>query len=85
MKSGKSAKDGFQPGFQRSIRKHCATYGEYKRHLKEMGLIEMGYDDLPQNDEPVTNYFPDDVMKNLYQKHGVSLDSREVQHLRGEL
>lgn len=84
-KSKRSVDDGFKPGFQRNIMKHCATYSEYKDHLKNMGLIELGYDELPEKEPEQTNYFDDEIMKLLYEKHGVNLDSREVLHLQGKI
>lgn len=44
--SKRLVKDGFQPGWQSSIRKHCDTYSEYKLHLKNLGLIEIGNEDF---------------------------------------
>lgn len=85
MKSNKTVDDGFKPGFQRNIRKHCSTYAEYKAHLKNMGLIEIGYDDLPPQKETLTNYFDDDMMRKLYSRYGISLDSRKVDHLQGKI
>jgi len=85
MKSGKLAKDGFQPGYQPNIRKHCATYGQYKAELKRMGLIEIGYDELPENEEAPTQYFTDEVLRKIYTKQGISLDSREADHLKGKI
>jgi len=67
VKSNMTAKDGFNPGFQRNIRKHCATYSEYKAHLKIMGLQEVGYEDLPEEEGfSRTQYFNDKRLKKIY-------------------
>lgn len=83
MRSNKLVKDGFVPGFQRSIRKHCETYSEYKQHLKNMGLVELGYEDIPESKGPETQYFDDEMMRKIYQKHGVSISGREADQLQG--
>ena len=84
IRSNKLVKDGFQPGFQRNIRKHCATYSEYKAHLKNMGLIEMGPEDVPVEDPDKAphNYWSDAMLKKVYNKHGIKITDREAEHLK---
>lgn len=65
IRSNVMVKDSFVPGFQRNIRKHCATYAEYKQHLKNMGLIEIGYEDLPETEDK-TKYWTPELLKKLY-------------------
>jgi len=86
MRSNRTVKDGFQPGFQRNIRKHCNTYGEYKAHLKNMGLVELGYEDLPEKREDKTNYWTDEMLRKIYNETGVKFSDREATALKeGEL
>ena len=40
----KMKKDGFTPGWQENIREYCGGRGEYNSRLKELGLVECGYD-----------------------------------------
>ncbi len=44
LKSKRMIKDGFEPGMQDNINEYCGSKGEYDRRLKELGLIELGYD-----------------------------------------
>lgn len=77
MKSNQRVKDGFQPGFQRNIGKYCSTYSEYKAHLKAMGLIEIGYEELPHDENGnVTNYWDDPAIKKKLASMGFS--DREI-------
>ena len=85
MKSSALVKDGFQPGFQRNIRKHCATYSEYKAHLKNLGLVELGYEDIPEFKGIKTQYFDDAMMRKIHKKHNISLSGREADHLQGKI
>jgi len=81
IKSNKLAKDGFQPGFQRNIMKHCSTYGEYKAHLKRMGLVEIGHEDLPESEDNKTEYWTDDILKKVY-ANGIKISDREAEALK---
>lgn len=80
VRSNKVVKDGFQPGFQRNIRKYCSTYAEYKAHLKEMGLIEIGYEEIPEKKEGEP-FFNEKVRKLLGEKYGIELQDDEVKEL----
>lgn len=80
MRSMQKVKDGFVPGFQRSIGKHCETYSEYKAHLKKMGLVEIGYEELPEQEDEKINYWTDEVLKKVHDS-GVYISGREAQAL----
>jgi hypothetical protein len=82
MKSNRQIQDGFKPGFQRNIRKHCETYSEYKAHLRNMGLIEVGYEDLPEHKDTKTQYWTDEVLKKVYNEHGLKFSDREAEHMK---
>jgi hypothetical protein len=43
-------KDGFEPGWQPNINAYAGGRQEYSRLLKERGLVEIGYDYIPQED-----------------------------------
>ena len=83
IKSNKAAKDSFAPGFQRNIRKHCSTYSQYKQELKNMGLIEIGYEELPPEDEDTgfQDYWTEDILRDIYDD-GISLDGELVKGLQ---
>jgi len=82
MRSKKLVKDGFQPGFQRNIMKHCSTYSEYKAQLRQMGLIELGYEDLPKAKENRIQYWDDEFLKKVYNEHGVKFSDNEAEHMK---
>jgi len=84
MKSKQVADDGFKAGFQRNIMKYCNTYAEYKAHLKNMGLIEIGYEKTEDRkfSEP---FFTPDLCRQLNQKHGISLSPLEMEGLNKEI
>ena len=83
MRSKQRVKDGFTPGFQRNIRKHCDTYSKYKAHLKTMGLVELGYDDIPIHDPDKNpeSYWDDDMLKKAYD-NGFKITGQEADHLK---
>ena len=82
IKSNKRADDTFKAGFQRNIMEYCHTVEEYRRKLKERGLIEIGYEDLPFNEDgaPV-EYWSEDMLKYAYQ---MGLSENEVNSLRDD-
>ena len=82
IRSNQTVKDGFQPGFQRSIRKHCNTYAEYKAWLKRLGLIEVGYEDIPEREPGKTQYWTEDTLKMVYNQYGVKFSDREAEALK---
>lgn len=82
MKSNAQADDGFKPGFQRNIRKHCDTYAEYKAHLKKMGLIEIGYEELNfTGEDSETDYWTDDIIKGMFERN-MQLSGNEIKALQ---
>lgn len=88
MKSNKMVKDGFVAGFQRNIGKVCNSYGAYKRMLKEMNLIEIGYDEIKEDpaSEDFTDYWTNDILKEVYEEDGINLDGQLVNALQsGEI
>jgi len=79
-KSNKRADDGFKPGFQRNIGKHCGTYAEYKAHLKARGLVEYGYEDFDHVEKETEGFeWPKDMLRDLYKAGGYS--DRELEAL----
>ena len=80
-KSHRRINDGFKPGFQRNIMKHCETYAEYKAHLKAMGLIELGYEDIPEGEETERSYWNDKTLKKAHDR-GFRVSGREAEALK---
>lgn len=48
-------KDGFEPGWQENIREYCSSRREYDRAIQRNGLVEVGYEYVPQEHNPDTN------------------------------
>lgn len=86
IKSKKSADDRFKPGWQKNIGKYCATEKEYKQLLKDMKLVEIGYEELPEPEEDGTQkYWTDDIIKKIHDTVG-GLDGELVRAMKkGEI
>lgn len=82
-RSNKSVDDKFRPGWQPNIRKHCATYAEYKAWIKKMGLIEVGNEQIPEDKYEATQYFDENAIKSIVQAQDPSdqLSGREIDYL----
>lgn len=83
IKSNRNVNDKFKPGWQPNIRKHCATYSEYKAWLDKMGLIEVGNDDIPENKYQAQQYFDEKMIKKIVQSQDPSdqLTGNEINYL----
>ena len=82
IKSNKVVKDSFKPGWQPNIRKYCSTYGQYKAELKELGLIEIGHEELKEHNGKV-EYWTDEMLKKLYDK-GIEINPELAKDLNKE-
>ena len=82
MKSERSVKDGFKPGWQSNIRKHCGTYSEYKAQVKAMGLTEVGYETLPEIKPGKIAYWDDETLMDLKHEIGVDFTEAEARELQ---
>ena len=59
-------KDGFTPGWQANINEYAGGPGEYAKKLREKGLVEIGYDYIPQESTSTFNPFQnEEVLKEL--------------------
>ena len=82
VKSQAKLCDSFKPGFQRNIMKYCANYSEYKAHLKNMGLVEMGYEDFKDEDiKEEYKVWDDDLIKYMVDR-GLEISDREAVALK---
>lgn len=82
-KSDINVKDGFVPGYQRSIRKICNTQKEYEAELKRRGLVVFGYDDIDfdQRDLKI-NLWDDKMIGELKRDSNIDISGREAQALK---
>lgn len=84
MKSNKAVKDGFVAGYQRNIGKVCNTYSAYKKALRDMGLVEIGYDEIKDDpaDEDFSGYWTDDILQEVYEEDNITLDGELIKGLQ---
>lgn len=81
MLSNLSVDDTFKPGFQRNIREFCSTEKEYNQKLKERGLVEVGYSDIPDDvnvDEPL---FTDEMFRVMKQQ-GLDISDSAIEEYK---
>jgi len=71
-------KDGFVPGWQENIRMNITCPAQYRRALKELGLVEIGTDYIPQQTEVKFNPFANGEMVREAIKSGIDLSGREI-------
>lgn len=74
----KHKKDGFVPGWQENIRMYITCPFKYKRALKELGLVEIGTDYIPQQTETKFNAFANGEVIREALKVGIDLSGREI-------
>lgn len=80
MRSKRQIDDTFKPGFQPGIGKYAWSKKEYDKMLKDMGLIELGYEDMPEHKEGKVKYWTDDMIKRAYDLMG-GLEGNEIKRL----
>lgn len=81
IRTEKPAPDGFKPGFQRSIMKHCATRKEFEAELKRQGLVELGNEDFPEMKNEPDFRWTENFFKKVYQKYGINTESGEAKEI----
>lgn len=71
------------PSFQRNIGEYCHSEADYKRKLKEKGLIELGFEDFPEREEEAIGkrYWTDDVIKELAEE-GITFDGELIKAMQ---
>jgi len=74
-------KDGFEPGMQDNINEYCGSRGEYDRRIRELGLVEIGYDAVPQDSTTTTDYTANLEFALHAREIGVSLTDNEIEGL----
>lgn len=75
-------KDGFIPGWQENIRMHITCPHQYKRALKDLGLVEIGYDYIPQASNKEFNVFDNDAVIKATLDAGIYLSGNEIEAMK---
>jgi hypothetical protein len=82
QKNKRMKKDGFEPGWQANINAYAGGRQEYNKLLKERGLVEIGYDYVPQESEGNYDYCRSDEFINNCIDNGVSLSDNEREAIK---
>jgi hypothetical protein len=78
----KHKKDGFVPGWQENIRMYITCPHQYRKALKELGLVEIGNDYIPQDTTKVSNPFENEELIKAAVQSGLYLSGREIEALK---
>lgn len=78
----KRHKDGFVPGWQENIRMYITCPHQYRRALKEQGLVELGYDVEFKDSTKESNPFENEEMIKAAIESGIYLSGREIDALK---
>lgn len=78
----KRHKDGFVPGWQENIRMYITCPHQYRRALKDLGLVELGYDVEFKDSTKVNNPFENEELIKEAVKSGIYLSGREIDALK---
>lgn len=82
LRNKRRKKDGFEPGIQPNTGKYAGGRLEYEKQLKEMGLVEIGYDYVPT--ESVVDSNPcanEDFVKSCLEEN-VELSGNEIEAIK---
>lgn len=75
-------KDGFEPGWQENIQAYAGGRREYNRLLKEKGLVEIGYDYVPQESNPNIHPCANEEFVKSAIEAGVDLSENEAEAIK---
>lgn len=78
----KRHKDGFVPGWQENIRMYITCPAQYKRALRDLGLVEVGYDITFKDNTTTSNPFASEEMIRAALQSGIELSGREIDALQ---
>ena len=73
-------RDGFQAGWNPALGQYVQSKSEYKRILKQKGLVEMGYE-MPKHQSKRKSNFSDDKIKQMVDR-GAELSGNEIAALK---
>lgn len=82
LSNRKRVKDGFEPGIQLNTGKYAGGKLEYQKQLKEMGLVEIGYDYIPTESTPDYNPCATESFVQSCLEEGVDLTGNEIEAIK---
>lgn len=81
-KNKRMIKDGFEPGFQDNINEYCGSKGEYDRRIRELGLVEIGYETKDLTESTTTGIKYGDEFIEHAKEIGVDLTGNEIEAIK---
>lgn len=81
-KNVRRRKDGFAPGFQENTGRYAGGRLEYEKQLKEMGLVEIGYDYIPQETNAEYNPCANEGFIESCLEAGIELSGNEAEAIK---
>ena len=81
-KNKRRKKDGFEPGYQENTGLYAGGRLEYERQLKELGLVEVGYDYVPQESVGEHNFCQTDEFIHACLEEGIELSGNEQEAIK---
>lgn len=81
-KNKRMKKDGFEPGWQENIQAYAGGRREYDKMLKERGLVEIGYDYVPQESTGNVNFCHSDEFVDTCLAEGIDLSGNEIEAIK---
>lgn len=81
-KNKRMKKDGFEPGWQENIQAYAGGRLEYNKLLKERGLVEIGYDYVPQESKGNLNYCHSQEFVDECLGQGIELSGNEIEAIK---
>jgi hypothetical protein len=81
-KNVRRKKDGFTPGWQENIQAYAGGPREYARMLKERGLVEIGYDYVPQESDGGYDFCQTEEFVQACFENGVELTGNEIEAIK---
>lgn len=81
-KNVRRKKDGFTPGWQENIQAYAGGPREYAQLLKEKGLVEIGYDYVPQESKGNYNFCQTEEFVEACIEQGIDLTGNEIEAIK---
>jgi hypothetical protein len=81
-KNVRRKKDGFEPGVQPNTGMYAGGRMEYQKQLKDLGLVEIGYDYIPQESVGDYNFCQTEEFIQTCLDSGIDLSGNEQEAIK---
>ena len=82
IKTKKRTKDGFEPGYQQNTGRYAGGRIEYEKQLREMGLVEIGKEYIPEESKGDYNFCHTDDFVQTCLDSGIDLSGNEQEAIK---